>query len=380
GQFHADEALAVYLLRKLPQYADSPVVRTRDLAVLKTCHTVVDVGGEYDPETNRFDHHQRSFTTTVPEHQTRLSSAGLVYMHFGERIIANYMKSAMGKQEPPQSEDVQTIYRKLYKMYIEAIDANDNGITAYDSAALAAAGIEKRFSDNGVTVPAIVRDMNQPNPDAPASEAQDEDSLFAKASNFMGETFDRKLRWAVRSWLPARAVMQQAYAARFDVHPSGRIIALEDGGLPWKEHLYSLEEECAKAQEAAGKQAAVQPEAASATAASKTYDPRKAPSSEIFFVLYPESGDQTLKWRVQAASTPASAFQSRLSLKESWRGVRDDSLDALMAEEAKAAGKDGVPAGAVFVHASGFIGGHKTREGAMAMAARTLETLDQAAC
>ncbi|KAG9819245.1 hypothetical protein KCU78_g20589, partial [Aureobasidium melanogenum] len=30
GHFHADEALAVYLLRLLPTYSDSTLVRTRD--------------------------------------------------------------------------------------------------------------------------------------------------------------------------------------------------------------------------------------------------------------------------------------------------------------------------------------------------------------
>jgi uncharacterized UPF0160 family protein len=44
-----------------------------------------------------------------------------------------------------------------------------------------------------------------------------------------------------------------------------------------------------------------------------------------------------------------------------------------MASEAEKAGLSKLPEGAIFVHASGFIGGHKTREGAMAMAVRSLE-------
>ena len=46
GHFHADEALAVYLLRLLPSYRDADLVRTRDPSLLASCHTVVDVGGE----------------------------------------------------------------------------------------------------------------------------------------------------------------------------------------------------------------------------------------------------------------------------------------------------------------------------------------------
>ncbi|KAI5279729.1 hypothetical protein KEM54_004026, partial [Ascosphaera aggregata] len=331
GQFHADEALAVYLLRKLPEYADSPLVRTRDPALLATCHTVVDVGGEYNPETNRYDHHQRSFTTTFPDRQTRLSSAGLVYMHFGEKILAEYMKL------PQSHADLQTVYKKIYLNFIEAIDANDNGIQPYNPDELAAAGLEKRFHDGGLTVPALVRDMNMPNPDAPESQPQDEDSLFARASKFMGETFDRKLRWTVTSWLPACAVMRAAYNSRFDVHPSGRLIVLPGGGVPWKEHLYNLEEDYTKSlTEGTGDTAET-----SITAEKdkkSVYDPKKASPAEVFYVLYPESKDPDSKWRVQAASTPASAFESRLPLKESWRGTRDDTLDALIASEAQEKG------------------------------------------
>lgn len=35
------------------------MVRTRDPERLAECDVVVDVGGEYDPERHRYDHHQR---------------------------------------------------------------------------------------------------------------------------------------------------------------------------------------------------------------------------------------------------------------------------------------------------------------------------------
>lgn len=38
---------------------DAEVVRTRDPQRLAQCNVVVDVGGEYDPERHRYDHHQR---------------------------------------------------------------------------------------------------------------------------------------------------------------------------------------------------------------------------------------------------------------------------------------------------------------------------------
>ena len=70
-------------------------------------------------------------------------------------------------------------------------------------------------------------------------------------------------------------------------------------------------------------------------------------------------------WRVQCVSVEASSFENRRSLPADWRGVRDAELDRVVG--------DAVPAGCSFVHTTGFIGGHRTLEGALAMASRALE-------
>ncbi|KAI9372454.1 metal-dependent protein hydrolase [Aspergillus egyptiacus] len=336
GHFHADEALAVYLLRLLPTYSQSPLVRTRDPAVLATCHTVVDVGGEYEASKNRYDHHQRTFSTTFPGYNTKLSSAGLVYMHFGQSIIAQHLSL------PAEHGNVGLIYNKLYADFVEAIDANDNGVSVYETDALKNAGVEKKFKDGGITIPSIVNDMN--NPSTEEEEKLDEDGLFARASEFIGSVFLRKMKHACSSWLPARETVKQAYAGRKEIHTSGKIMVLPQGGVPWKEHLYNFEKEAAAA--GAGEEA------------------------EVAYVLYPESATEGSKWRVQAVSVNEGSFVSRKPLPEKWRGVRDADLDGVLAAETA---EPKIPEGAVFVHASGFIGGHKTREGAYAMAVHGLQ-------
>lgn len=231
------------------------------------------------------------------------------------------------------------LYEKLYTDFIEAIDANDNGVSATD------AGAEKKFKDFGLTIPSMVSDMNTNR----AGEMLDEDSLFESASKFIGDVFAHKLHLANSSWLPARTTVGTAYASRKEVHPSGRVIVLPQAGTPWKEHLYGYEEE------AAGKDAGVEH------------------PSKVYYVLYPENATEGAKWRVQAVSVSESSFESRKPLPESWRGLRDVELDRVMGEEAERAGWAKIPDGAVFVHASGFIGGHKSKEGAFAMAFRALE-------
>ena len=71
--------------------------------------------------------------------------------------------------------------------------------------------------------------------------------------------------------------------------------------------------------------------------------------------------DREHKWRVQAVSKAAGSFESRKPLPAVWQGLRDEALSEL----------SGIP-GCVFVHASGFIGGNSTREGAIEMARQGL--------
>ena len=61
GTFQADEALGVWMLRTMPEYKNSELVRSRDKKVLDPLDIVIDVGGEYVHGKKRYDHHQRGF-------------------------------------------------------------------------------------------------------------------------------------------------------------------------------------------------------------------------------------------------------------------------------------------------------------------------------
>ncbi|KAL3186469.1 hypothetical protein MRX96_027511 [Rhipicephalus microplus] len=132
GNFHCDDALACFLLKQLPEYKDATVVRSRDPAVLDTCDVVVDVGAVYDPAKRRYDHHQKTFNETMnslnpaKKWTTKLSSAGLVYVHHGREVIAETLGWKLS--EP----NLEKIYDKVYENFMEEIDAIDNGINAYD--------------------------------------------------------------------------------------------------------------------------------------------------------------------------------------------------------------------------------------------------------
>ena len=281
---------------------------------------------------NRYDHHQRTFNTTFPSRSTKLSSAGLVYMHFGKAIIAQHTKL------PEDSNEVSILWEKIYADFVEALDAHDNGISVYDPADTAT--LQKRFYDGGISLGSLVGDLNydpiatplngEKQERSPEEEQAEEDRRFLEASSLMGTTFLRKLSYYHRAWLPARTVVHAAYAARKSHSASGRVMVF-DRSVPWKDHLYSLE-------------------------ASRPSE------GKVTYVLYPEGPHEGAKWRIQAVSVTKESFDSRKPLPEAWRGFRDEKLDEVT----------GI-GGCVFVHASGFIGGNKTFEGAMKMASRALE-------
>ena len=65
--------------------------------------------------------HSRVASQPAAGFHTKLSSAGLVYKHFGREIVAGLM----GK--PATDAAVETVYLAVYRQFMEAIDAIDNG-------------------------------------------------------------------------------------------------------------------------------------------------------------------------------------------------------------------------------------------------------------
>ncbi|KAK2177968.1 hypothetical protein NP493_570g04001 [Ridgeia piscesae] len=316
GMFHCDEALACFMLKQLPEYKEAEVIRTREPALLNTCDVVVDVGGIYDHARKRYDHHQREFCETMNSLNadypwtTKLSSAGLVYFHYGHQVLAEIMGTT------PSDTLTRLIFMKVYEFFVEAIDAVDNGISQTE---------EKPKYAVTTSLSARVGNLNPRwNQTVTQDDVQDR---FHKAMSLTGSEFVDKVKYYSEAWWPARKIVEDAIAKRFEVDPSGEVMLLPRS-CPWKDHLFSVEDE----QE-------IQP--------------------TIKFVLFT---DQSGKWRVQCVPVELFSFDNRLSLLETWRGVRDEELSKM----------SGIP-GCIFVHAGGFIGGCHSYDGVLEMARRTLQ-------
>lgn len=85
GAYHADDVFALAILKLI--HPEAKIVRTRDEQIIASADIVVDVGYIYDPDKNRFDHHQPEFTDTREE-GTPYSACGLVWKHFFKKLCS----------------------------------------------------------------------------------------------------------------------------------------------------------------------------------------------------------------------------------------------------------------------------------------------------
>lgn len=111
GKFHADDVFGVALLKQL--FPDAQIVRSRDPEVLDAADLVLDVGGVYDVEKKRFDHHQLS---------SGARQSGILYSAFG-LLWQEYGKEFCGNDD---------VWHKMDSRLVTVIDAVDNGQDLYN--------------------------------------------------------------------------------------------------------------------------------------------------------------------------------------------------------------------------------------------------------
>lgn len=83
GNFHADDVFSIAALKNI--FPSFKLIRTRNLEVISKADIVIDVGGEYEPDNGRFDHHQRG-GAGERENGIPYSSFGLIWQKYGVEI------------------------------------------------------------------------------------------------------------------------------------------------------------------------------------------------------------------------------------------------------------------------------------------------------
>ncbi len=113
GSFHADDifaaaTLSIYLKREGIPFE---IIRTRDEELIIRGDYVFDIGGVYNPDLNRFDHHQEG-GAGKRENGIPYAAFGLVWKKFGPKLCQGNLRVS------------DEIDRKL----VQLIDAIDNGV------------------------------------------------------------------------------------------------------------------------------------------------------------------------------------------------------------------------------------------------------------
>lgn len=190
GPFHADDVFAVALLKTL--YPKSKVIRTRDPEVIATGDIVLDVGGVYDTEKSKYDHHQENGAGTR-ENGIELSAIGLIWREYGVAFCD-------GNEE---------ISKKIEEGFVAALDADDNGQNLFSL---------KDYDVSPTILPEIIK-LYRPT----THEDQDFDIAFDRACEWAGYILQRVKKKRTDSWLD-----KQEFRKKLEASPDKRYLVLDE--------------------------------------------------------------------------------------------------------------------------------------------------------
>lgn len=191
GSFHVDDVLAASVLARLFPLVD--LKRTRDPNELETFRNtpnviLFDVGGDYAPEMNNFDHHQ--IDAPLREDDLKYSAFGLIWRHYGmqylERVAPQADPAILAKTHAAVDEQI-----------VQTIDEIDNGVTHPKELG--------RLTP--LSLPVLVADFTR-------RDDATQDSLFRKAALLAGGFFEASVRSTAKKIVDLetakRAILEQA--------------------------------------------------------------------------------------------------------------------------------------------------------------------------
>lgn len=203
GVFHADDVFATAALSLLLN-GRMEVVRTRDQDQINEGDFVFDVGGEYDPALNRFDHHQPG-GAGMRDNGIPYAAFGLVWKKYGETIC--------GSKEVAEQIDMHLV---------QAIDAVDNGIDL--------------ATPTGVLLPFTVQNLFYAFRPSWKENPEVVDIGFTEAVEIAIKVLERKII-KTRDFLEGKKGVLDAYQTQ-----ENRQILVLDERYPWEEVLLEFPE------------------------------------------------------------------------------------------------------------------------------------------
>lgn len=154
----------------------------------------------------------KELKTAAKKEVTKLSSAGLIYKFYGKEAL-NHIAEGYGKKLT--QEQVEWMYKKLYKSFIMEIDAIDNGVKIAEETKY-----EMR-SDLSSQVGLFNKPWNAP------KSSMSQHARFKKAMKLCEMTLCHKVYEQVQSIIPAFEGVKAAWEKRKEVHASGEVMFLD---------------------------------------------------------------------------------------------------------------------------------------------------------
>lgn len=125
GPFHADDVVAVAILAKL--FPDHQIIRSRDPDILEMADFLVDVGGVYDHDSRKYDHHMQEPPKDRNNHL--FSSAGLIWNHYSREYLRKIKIPKEYTFKDRTIDLVDKVDKLIETKWIYPIDRNDNGVS-----------------------------------------------------------------------------------------------------------------------------------------------------------------------------------------------------------------------------------------------------------
>jgi len=328
GIFHADDVFAVGIIKTVFKGKGHRVQikRTRDPQIIATANFVVDVGMVDNAAGGRFDHHQ--WNGSEPESKRnngkRLASAGLVWSHFGARLIETLMCEmhqdgfVKPESEPHYKSLISRVIRLVDNKLISGIDAADCGVATLG---------------DGMTISQIVAACNLPKwVSVPEAEAFDAAMRIALIS---------LVQVVISSIEEARA--EQLVVTYVSETPRGSKVLIMPEFVPWKGALKQLAAMDGPMRDAADNLELV-----------------IFPSPEGKWMVQCVPGDELFSNKMVTIS--ADGRNSSPGLPVEWAGLNGEKLAEVTGVE-----------DAVFCHNGRFVAAAATREGVKQLAKLALK-------
>lgn len=305
GSFHADDVFGVGVLMGV--FPSHTLVRTRNHERIEAADFAVDVGGLWDAERGRFDHHQRSFNGARPARVVDgvdiagvgYASAGLVWSAYGSAYVTAL---ASDRGFNLEVQDVAEIARSIDQSLVQYLDIVDTGQGDVAPGIFGLSSLLAQLNTNWLEEQGLAAD----------AKAQLQEDRFREAMGITRRFLDRAIIKKI-SQIRSRNIVRQAPKLL-----DGKVLHLHEGGMPWTRVVVDE-------------------------------------MPEVLFVIYPDSDGS--QYQIKTVPVEPGSFDARRDLPKSWAGLRDAELAAVT----------GVP-DSVFCHMNLFIGGARSLEGAIRLA------------